>query len=502
VNIFLAPIARVLICCLLSGSGAAIAATVLENVQVNQTVSAPFPINKQVEPTLAQNPLNPLNVVVGAWDQIAEPPCTDTTPSSCPFVPGFETAGFYASFDGGLTWPCQGVLHLSAINEYSTGDPWMVFDSRGNLYYATGAKNVTSGTSDLVIAKSIDGGCHFGSAVKLNGAAPAVGADKATIGVDANLSSPFRGNLYATWTAFTPGNGGGGQIVEARSTDGGATWSNPLPLSPAYYNPAAGGRQGALVKVGPDGTVYVFWLDTVNKQWVERVSISHDGGVTFPNQTITAAYITDDSLDPLPGSSFTQLGRIFPSVAIAPNGTIYLTWGNHIGGHGVVQTVKSADGGLTWSAPVTAADVHGRSAFFSSISSDPNGSLNIVFLALDDVPFGTSPGSGVVHYDAYLVQSSNGGASFSAPLLISTASSDPDGSSGNGLLLEFIGDYISNVSDSRGSQVFAVWTDSRNALPCAAVDAFRAGTSPKPNVIRQCPEAFGNTDIVFTTIAY
>ena len=59
-NIFLArPIARVLICCLLSGSGAAIAATVLENGKVNQTASAPFPINKQVEPTLAQNPLNP-----------------------------------------------------------------------------------------------------------------------------------------------------------------------------------------------------------------------------------------------------------------------------------------------------------------------------------------------------------------------------------------------------------------------------------------------------------
>jgi len=42
---------------------------------------------------------------------------------------------------------------------------------------------------------------------------------------------------------------------------------------------------------------------------------------------------------------------------------------------------------------------------------------------------------------------------------------------------------------------YAVWTDSRNATPCAAVDAFRAGTAGKPDVITKCPTTFGNTDI-------
>jgi hypothetical protein len=68
-------------------------------------------------------------------------------------------------------------------------------------------------------------------------------------------------------------------------------------------------------------------------------------------------------------------------------------------------------------------------------------------------------------------------------------SSDPDGSSTNGLAAQFLGDYITAVADS--SHVYAVWTDSRNASPCAAVDAFRAGTGPKPNVITQCPTTFG-----------
>jgi hypothetical protein len=45
------------------------------------------------------------------------------------------------------------------------------------------------------------------------------------------------------------------------------------------------------------------------------------------------------------------------------------------------------------------------------------------------------------------------------------------------------------------SHVYAVWTDTRTATPSAAVDAFRAGTASKPDVITHCPTTFGNTDI-------
>src|SRR5207245_5620762 len=111
----------------------------------------------------------------------------------------------------------------------------------------------------------------------------------------------------------------------------------------------------------------------------------------------------------------------------------------------------------------------------------PGGHVNVVFQAMDDKPAGTAPGAGVVHYDSYLTRSTNGGVSFSSPKLISTATSDPDGSSTNSLGAQFLGDYITAVADA--SHVYAVWTDSRNATPCAAVDAFRAGTAGKPDVI-------------------
>src|SRR5713226_1543000 len=404
------------------------------NVQVNQVFPGPFPTNKQNEPSLAQNPTSAMNLISGSNDEIKEPPCTNTTPSSCPFVSGVQSSGFYASFNGGTTWSCQGLIDLSAFHEYSFGDPSQAFDSKGNAYYGTLAfpspptteELATGLQADFFIAKSTDGGCHYTSAAKVSGASPAIFDDKDAITADSNPSSPFHDNVYASWTKFTTG---GDQILFTRSIDGGATFSNPLPISPGYNNNVVGGRQGSAVKVGPDGTVYVVWLDSVNKQAVERLSISHDGGATFPAQNITVATVTDDFVSPLPGSSFRQDSRTFPSLAIAPNGALHVAWSNHINGHAVVNVVSSTDGGMTWSAPVVAGNVSGRSAFFASVSADPANNVNVVFQAMDDVPAGTAPGSGVVHYDAYFTQSSNGGGTFSTPVKISTATSDPDGSS-------------------------------------------------------------------------
>jgi hypothetical protein len=105
----------------------------------------------------------------------------------------------------------------------------------------------------------------------------------------------------------------------------------------------------------------------------------------------------------------------------------------------------------------------GQSAFFASVTVAPDGTLDAVFQALTDVPAGTAPGPGVVSYDSYLTRSTDNGATRSSPVTISKVSSDPDGSSTNGLAAQFLGDYITTVAES--SHVYAVWTDSRNASP-------------------------------------
>src|SRR5260370_36138676 len=116
---------------------AAHASPTITNVQVNQLLAGPFPRNKQNEPSLTQNPTKPLNLIAGSNDEIGLPACTNTTPSSCPFTNGVSVSGFYASFDGGQTWPCQGLIDVSAFGEYAFGDPSQAVDSRGNAYYGT-----------------------------------------------------------------------------------------------------------------------------------------------------------------------------------------------------------------------------------------------------------------------------------------------------------------------------------------------------------------------------
>ena len=80
---------------------------------------------------------------------------------------------------------------------------------------------------------------------------------------------------------------------------------------------------------------------------------------------------------------------------------------------------------------------------------------------------------------------------------------DPRGSSQNNLWLEFLGDYVYAVAtDTYGA---AVWNDTRNALDCPAIDAWRAaaqlaiqnGTAvpTKPAPQQDCPATFGNSDI-------
>jgi hypothetical protein len=112
-------------------------------------------------------------------------------------------------------------------------------------------------------------------------------------------------------------------------------------------------------------------------------------------------------------------------------------------------------------------------------------------------PAGNPWQTGVQTYDNYYVQARDPAAGFTAPLRISTASSNPDGSSYNSLEEQFIGDYIGIVDSA--STAYVIWTESRAATPCAAVDAYRndlyAGLSAlAPNPDQSCAVSFGNTD--------
>jgi len=497
------------------------APALVSEAQANLVQPSPFPQNKQNETSIAQNPTNPLNLVAGANDEIDLPACSST---GCPFVANVGLSGVYVSTNGGASWTqfsakasdgntasfnTDGNIHtlpgfgtlaakLGIPGLASDGDPALAFSKNGKfgtVYYASlaGVRGTTAG--DLItVSSSTDEGTTWSDPVlatdKTN---PVDFNDKEAIWVD-NSSPRFSGNVYVSWTLFI-GPGNAEPIMFSRSTDGGKTWSAAQKLSASYNNNTIGGRQGSTIRTDSLGNVYVIWESgvTINgtKTDAQVFAKSSDGGVTFSKPAVISP--VRDLPSPLPGSSFRN--DSFPAAAVdLITNAVYVVWTDYQNGHGRVLITKSADGGANWSAPLPALDVAGRSAFFPGVAVSPNGTkVTVATQALDDVASGTAPGAGVVFYDSYLAVSTGGGA-FTTPLLISAASSDPDGSSTNSLRAQFQGDY--NTLISGDSYAWFIWTDARNAAPCSAVDDFRAGIAPKPDMSSSdCPGNFGNTDI-------
>jgi len=508
-----------------SASAATTGPTLVRDVQANLVQNGPFPQNKQNEPAIAQNPTDPKNLIAGANDEIDLPACTV---SGCPFVANVGLSGVYVSDNGGKSWkqfsaPAGGDNTASFNGDGSTihtlpgfgklarevglpglasdGDPNIAFNASGTAYYASLAGVRGTNIPDLItVSSSSDGGKTWSDPVlATNKTNPVDFNDKETVWVDRSAASHFNGNVYVSWTLFVGVPGTAEPIMFTRSTDGGKTWSPAEKLSASYNNNSIGGRQGSTIRTDAAGNVYVIWESgvTINgfKTDAQVFAKSTDGGATFSRPAVISP--VHDLPSPLPGSSFRN--DSFAAADIGPNGTVYVAWADYQSGHGTVVVSRSSNGGLNWTKPAAALDVAGRSAFFPGIAVSPDGSkVTVATQALDDVPAGTAPGAGVVTYDSYAAESTSSGTSFSAPVQISTASSDPDAGSTNSLKTQFQGDYNTLISDN--TNAWFIWTDGRNAATCDAVDAYRAGTAPKPSVPDRCPDNFGNTDIFVATV--
>jgi hypothetical protein len=151
--------------------------------------------------------------------------------------------------------------------------------------------------------------------------------------------------------------GAGNGIYLTRSTDGGATFG------PSGGTFIVSGMQGAFVTVSPNHSVHVFWYAGSTLQ----VRKSTDQGLTF-NAPVTVAFgLTGGTNGDLgltglrQGTGSFSLFRTneFPHAAVNPvSGNIYVTYDNKGTGTDKADVffVQSTDGGATWSAPVKVND--------------------------------------------------------------------------------------------------------------------------------------------------
>lgn len=523
-------------------------------VQGNLTsdTTAVFPTNKQNEPTVAVNPVNANVLIAGSNDEQRQPPCgpglvrgPDAAENDCSFFPGVGTSGIYTSFDGGATWANRGLLDDQtswvASDLVSDGDPVISFgpkpNSQGGFSYANGARayystlaSYKAGKSPfppnkapelLAVSTSDDNGLTWSAptivTTKLN---PNNFNDKEWVVADDNPASSFFGRVYVTWTqfrSFTFTGFGNEPVMVAVSTDGGGSFGAPKQLSPAGNNGTGNGRQGSQPATGPDGSVYVAFEQGSN----QVVVISRDGGFSWTRPAAIGP--VTDIQDPIPGANFRT--DSFASIAADPrsgSSTLYAAWVNRTDSGGRVVVSTSTNKGASWGAPVTVSTAGEGYAFFQGLDVAPNGRVDIGYQALlADSP--ATYGTGNASIDSWYTGKAGGG--WSAPLKVSSASSDPAATAQNNLARQFYGDY--NQLASTNSKAWFIYTDTRNGVGCPAVDEYqhaidgtstvrsdgadrylrRLGQDPyshepgsKPAPPEHCDAQFGNSDAFVSVI--
>src|SRR5207244_3363113 len=391
----------------------------------------------------------------------------------------------------------------------SDGDPVIVYGPKPNgsggftfangarAYYAglasynSGARQGNQAPELLTVSRSDDNGTSWSAPVIAVSGHGYTFNDKEALWADRNPNSPYFGRVYISWTQFRGIPGCAEPVMFAYSTDGGSTWSKPDQIT-AAHNCGIGGRQGSTIRSGPDGTVYLQWEDSDKSGSIQAIAASHDGGATFSKPS-TIAGLTDIAAA-IPGSNFRT--DSFASLAVdQTSGAVYAAWSDAASGVGTIVVYKSPAGGTSWSKVYTSPGTEGY-RFYQGLDVAPNGRIDLGYQALtadDPSKFGT----GNAEVTAYYVGSTTGGTSWSAPLPVS-APSDPAASAQNNLPLQFWGDY--NTLVSMNTAAWFIYTDARNGVGCPAVDAYQAGTAPKPAPEDVCAGQFGNTDAYVSTI--
>ena len=349
---------------------------------------------------------------------------------------------FYFSESSGKFWT-EG--HLSSpLGVY--GDPCVLFDSLGNLYYAHLSNPPTGNWIDrIVVQKTTDLGKTWsdGVGIGLNDY-PKV-QDKEWLAVDLSQSQ-FKGNVYVTWTQFDhyasdlPTDSS--RIRFSRSTDQGETWSDAITISDVSGDCLDDDNtvEGAVPTVGPNGEIYVSWAGPLGLVFDK----STDGGVTWGKDIFVSDIPGGWAFD-VPGISRCN-GMPITMCDISNSkyrGNIYICWGDQRNDttNSDVFFSRSTDGGATWTpAKKVNDDNTARHQFFPWMTVDQTtGNLWGIFYDRRNTT-GTLT-------DVYVVRSGDGGDTFEN-LRVSESSFDPTDR-------VFFGDYT-NIT-AWGKNIYPIW---------------------------------------------
>lgn len=354
----------------------------------------------------------------------------------------------YYSTDGGITWKQNEMLTSFGV----WGDPCLIYDDLGNLYYAH-LSNPNDGywVDRIVVQKSTDYGATWNNGAGIGFNPPTRLQDKEWLAVDLT-SSPYKNNLYVTWTQFDKygsNDPADSSIIRfSKSADLGETWSEAIRISDIGGDCIDDDNtvEGAVPCVGPNGEIYTCWSGPLGIVFDRSL----DGGENFGKDIFVADLYEGWGLS-IPGINRCN-GMPITCCDVSNSsyrGNIYINWSdqkNDVSDTDIFFT-RSTDGGNTWSEPLTVNnDNSGRHQFFTWMDVDQsNGNIYIVFYDRRN--------SQSAQTEVYLARSTDGGISFEN-FKISESNFTPQRSI-------FFGDYITIKADK--GKVYPVWTRMDNA---------------------------------------
>ena len=253
-------------------------------------------------------------------------------------------------------------------------------------------------------------------------------------------------------TSFQVGrihSGGGADVGYAISTDGGLTWTNGF--LPGITTFQGNGLNSAVsdtnVAYDPKHGVWLISSLPISSANVQvAVSRSIDGGSTWSNPLVVAQS---------PGLDKNWL--VCDGTATSPHyGNCYMEWDDNDNGN-LIQMSTSADGGLTWSAPLSPSDIpHGLGG---QPLVQPGGAVLVPYLADATVPPKIQSFS-----------SNDGGATWSASVQVATVS---DHAVAGGLR----SDALPSAQIDAAGNVYVIWQDCRFRTSCNSNDLVMSTTS-------------------------
>jgi hypothetical protein len=339
-------------------------------------VSGTLYTNAEVEPFVAVNPANAANLIA-VWQQ-------DRWSNG-----GAKGNLAASSFDGGRTWAtsmaafsrCTGGDTSNGGDYERATDPWVAIGPDAIAYQIALALNgqtfLAGSSSAILVSRSLDGGRSWSSPVTLIRDGADNFNDKESITADPTTA----GFAYAVWDRLSAA--GHGPSYFSRTTNGGVGWEvarqiyDPGPTSQTINNQ---------IVVLSDATLVMFFtqLDDAgggNATASFGIIRSTDKGLTWSERIVVTGVQAVGARDPENGT-FVRDGTNLGAIAAGPHNDIVVVWqdARFSGGvHDDVAFTRSADGGITWSAPVRINRDPNITAFEPSVAVRGDGTIGVTY---------------------------------------------------------------------------------------------------------------------------